>query len=277
MIENLHGEASGANAADSATSVPKARSVKRRTTGYVVLDSTWARRLGVRRSGGTYRITRRELLGRLRQLQQTPIERVLSPSAVQDARGPAGKELDDIVAYSSPHFVGFYETETFLVDSVCDFLASGLATGGPAIVVATGAHRDSFDHALMEAGIELHEAYRCGRYIALDASEALATFMVDGMPDAARFRAAIGRLVSRAGENAHDLRIYGEMVAVLWNEGNVAAAIALEDLWNDLVTRYPFSLFCAYPMRVFDSDASNEEFRKVCGRHSRVLLQGHGP
>ena len=131
MIENLHGEALGANPADSATSVPKARSVKRRTTGYVELDSTWARRLGVRRSGGTYRITRRELTKRLRQLQQTPLERVLSPSAVQDARGLAGNELDNIVAHSFSHFAGFYETENFLVDSVCDFLGPGLTTGGP--------------------------------------------------------------------------------------------------------------------------------------------------
>lgn len=221
-----------------------------------------------------HRITRRELLERLRQLQQTPIERVLSPSAVQDARGLATNELDDIAADGHSHFVEFYETEAFLVDSVRNFLAPGLVTGDPAIVVATGAHRDSFEHALMEAGIELHEAHRCGRYITLDASEALATFMVDGMPDAARFRVAIGRLVSRAGENARDLRIYGEMVAVLWNEGNVAAAIALEDLWNDLATSYPFSLFCAYPMRAFDLDASNEGFRKICGRHSKALLQG---
>jgi hypothetical protein len=137
---------------------------------------------------------------RLRQLQQAPIEQVLSPSAVQDARGVAANELDDIVAHSSSHFVGFYETEAFLVDSVRDFLASGLATGAPAIVVATDAHRDSFGHALMEAGVELDEEHRCGRYIALDAPKALATFMVDGMPNAARFRAAIGRLVSRVGE-----------------------------------------------------------------------------
>jgi hypothetical protein len=52
MIENLHGEDSGTNPEESATNVSKVRSVKRRTTGYVVLDSTWARRLGVRRSGG---------------------------------------------------------------------------------------------------------------------------------------------------------------------------------------------------------------------------------
>lgn len=104
----------------------------------------------------------------------------------------------------------------------------------------------------MAAGIELAEGRRCGRYIALDVSAALATFMVDGMPDAARFRTTIGQLVSRAAENEHNVRIYGEVVAVLWDEGNVTAAIALEDLWNDLSSRYPFSLFCAYPMRVQD-------------------------
>jgi MEDS: MEthanogen/methylotroph, DcmR Sensory domain len=116
------------------------------------------------------------------------------------------------------------------VDSVRDFLASGLVTGDAAIVVATEAHLNSFDRALMEASIDLPEARQCGRFIALDASELLAKFMVDGMPDATSFRAAIGQTVSRATESGCDVRIYGEMVAVLWDEGKVAAAIALEDL-----------------------------------------------
>ncbi|MGH3813135.1 MAG: MEDS domain-containing protein [Pseudonocardiaceae bacterium] len=225
-----------------------------------------------------YRIARRELIERLKQLQEAPMERLLGPSAVQRGRSLTANEppLDDIIALGHSHFVGFYETEAFLVDSVRDFLAPGLVTGDAAIVVATDAHRNSFDRALMEAGIELAQAHRCGRYIALDASETLAKFMVDGMPDAARFRAVIGQLVSRAAESARDVRIYGEMVAVLWDQGNVAAAIALEDLWNDLAARHPFSLFCAYPMRAFDTDANAEGFRRICRQHSRVLLQGQG-
>ena len=246
MSDDLHGASSGTDPGNSAISVSKVHSGKRRTTGYVVLDSTWARRLGVRRSGGMYRITRREFTERLTQLQH------------------------------GEHFVGFYETEAFLVDSVRDYLAAGLITGDAGIVVATEAHRDSFDRALMAAGIELPEAHRRGRFIALDVSETLAMFMVDGMPDAARFKAAMGQLVSRAAESARQLRIYGEMVAVLWNEGNIAAAIALEDLWNDLAASYPFSLFCAYPMRAFDRDGSNDGFRTICGQHSRVLLQRQG-
>ena len=39
------------------------------------------------------------------------------------------------------------------------------------------------------------------------------------------------------------------MVAVLWKEGNFVAALQLEELWNELQRRTPFSLFCAYPLR----------------------------
>lgn len=279
MIEDIYGDAQAPDSGDSATSVSRVRSVQRRINGYVVLDSTWARHLGVRRSGGMYRIARRELMERLKQLHQIPSEGYLSLPAVQGRRDLTANEpqRDDHVALEvHSHFVGFYETEAFLVDSVRDFLAPGLLAGDAAIVVATDTHRDSFDRALMAAGIELPEARRCGRYIALDASEALTTFMVDGMPDAARFRTTIGQLVSRAAERARNVRIYGEMVAVLWDEGNVAAAIALEDLWNDLATRYPFSLFCAYPMCAFETDASAEGFRTICGQHSTVLLQNQG-
>jgi hypothetical protein len=98
--------------------------------------------------------------------------------------------------------------------------------------------------------------------------------MVESMPDAARFEATMGELVSRAAQGPRELRIYGEMVAVLWDQGNVAAAIALEDLWNDLATRHPFSLFCAYPVSAFDTEKT-EQFRKVCGQHSRVISIVH--
>ena len=40
--------------------------------GPVVLEKTWARRFGVRRSGGMYRIAHWELMKRFKELQQTP-------------------------------------------------------------------------------------------------------------------------------------------------------------------------------------------------------------
>ncbi|HEX8758675.1 MAG TPA: MEDS domain-containing protein [Pseudonocardiaceae bacterium] len=254
---------------------PRQNRRPRRPNGYVLLDSVWAERLGVKRTGGLYRIARRDLADRLARLSATlPLgDRVQDGIAGRTANEP---QHGDIVALEGhSHVVGFYETEAFLVDSVRDFVAPGLLAGDAAIVVATASHRDSFGHALMEAGIDLDEAQRCGRYIALDASEVLSTFMVECMPDGARFSATIGELVARAAEGPRDVRIYGEMVAVLWDQGNVAATIALEDLWNDLDTKYPFSLFCAYPIRAFDTDASTAPYRKICRQHSRVISAVH--
>jgi DcmR-like sensory protein len=250
--------------------------------GYVMLDSTWARRLGVRRSGGQYRTGRRQLTERLK-LQQAPMDRVLSPLVLQGGRGLTANESplndDTVTGERHSHFVEFYDTAAFPIDSIRDFFASGLVTGDAAIVVATDAHRDSFDRALIEAGIDLPETRRCGRLVSLDTSEAFATFMVDGMPDVERFRATMGQRVSRALENAREVRIYDEMAAVLWDQRNVAAAVAVEDLWNDLATRYPFSLFCAHPIHAFDTDAITDKFRNAasCLLERALIRDGYSP
>ncbi|HEY2763015.1 MAG TPA: MEDS domain-containing protein [Pseudonocardiaceae bacterium] len=238
-----------------------------RPNGSVILDSTWAKRLGVRRTGGLYRIGHRDLADRLARLNTT-MDHGQDGTRSLTANEP---QRDDNVALEGhSHVVGFYETEASLMDSVREFLAPGLLAGNAAIIVATAYHRDFYARVLTEAGIDLREAQRCGRYIALDASEAMSRFMVQGTPDAARFRTAMGKLISRVAEGPRDVRIYGEMVAVLWDQGN-AAAIALEDLWNDLATTHLFSLFCAYPKSAFDTAPSAERFRKICGQHSRVI------
>jgi DcmR-like sensory protein len=247
--------------------------------GYVVLDSTWARHLGVRRSGGQYRIGRRELRQRL-ELAQAPREMVLSSLAPQGCLTVNGSPLDDTVAAEHPsHFVEFYDTEAFPFGSIRDFIAAGIVTGDAAIVIATGSHRDSFDRALIEAGIDLSETRRCGRFISLDTSEAFAMFMVDGMPDTARFGATMGELLSLALENAPQVKIYDEMAAVLWDQRNGAAAIALEDLWNDLAGRYAFSLFCAHPIHAFETDAIAERFRNAasCLLERALIRDSYSP
>ena len=169
------------------------------------------------------------------------------------------------------HLVEFYETDDFLADSVRDYLLPALREGDAAIVVATPDHERLFCAQLAAAGIGVDVARAERRLVVLDAAESLERFMVDGMPDETRFRAVIGGLIAEAAAGPRGVRVYGEMVAVLWTRGQVAAAIALEDLWNDLSQTHPFSLFCAYPMRVFDRDSSTAGFRRVCQQHSEVI------
>jgi PAS domain S-box-containing protein len=76
------------------------------------------------------------------------------------------------------------------------------------------------------------------------------------------------RHATRAGRQ---LRAVGEMVVLLWNDGNSAAAVRLEELWNGLARTCTFSLFCAYPLSVFHGEKDSTRLLHVCSQHSRVI------
>ena len=61
------------------------------------------------------------------------------------------------------------------------------------------------------------------------------------------------------------------MVALLVGENNVDAAVEVENLWNKLNRIYPFTLFCAYPLRDFSGESYSDSFRLVCNGHSAVI------
>jgi PAS domain S-box-containing protein len=67
------------------------------------------------------------------------------------------------------------------------------------------------------------------------------------------------------------VRAFGEMVALLAEQGNHAAAIELESLWNDLQRERTFTLLCAYPMHVLDGTDCAAAFDDICNGHSRVI------
>ena len=169
------------------------------------------------------------------------------------------------------HVVEFCETDRFLADAVSDFVGSGLHAGGAAVVVATADHRFLFEEALQAAGIDVDHAIEADRYLALDAGELLERFMVDGTPDPQRFEKTVGRVLARAGAGQRRVRVYGEMVALLWAAGHTSAAIALESLWNELAHTHEFALLCAYPMSAFKDAHSIAAFELVCGSHTTVI------
>ena len=173
----------------------------------------------------------------------------------------------DLAASRADHGVVFYETDLSLVVEVTDYLASGLRKGNGVLVVATPQHRASFLASL--SGDLRRRAGRERRLVVLDARETLDLFMHDGLPDPIRFEAHVGQLV-RELRLSSELTAYGEMVALLWAEGNVVAALKLEQLWNDLQREVPFALLCAYPMDDVRRGPT-ETVAQICGCHSAVV------
>jgi signal transduction histidine kinase len=173
--------------------------------------------------------------------------------------------------HDSEHIVQFYETDTFLLHTLSDYVETGLAAGAACLVVATKAHRVELDERLQAAGIDLVTARATEQYVALDAAETLATFMVAGSPDSSRFAAVIGDIIAHVAHGRRAVRIFGEMVGLLWVEGQYDAAIQLEALWNELHTTQAFALFCAYPIHSFGGKALPQRLGDVCAAHARVI------
>ena len=101
----------------------------------------------------------------------------------------------------------------------------------------------------------------------------LSTFMINGMPDERCFMASVGRQLLNAKSSAisseQGLTVFGEMVAVLWEEGNKKGALALEELWNSVLNKRAFHLHCAYPRALFGEDQIG--LLNVCESHSHIL------
>jgi signal transduction histidine kinase len=169
------------------------------------------------------------------------------------------------------HFVQFYEADGFLLNSLSGFIGSAIKSGDGAIVLATKEHRDGLDELLRANGLDVTSAKTSGRYVSLDAAETLAKFMLDGSPNTAAFNELMGGVIASVTDGRSRVRAFGEMVALLWAEGNHEGAIRLEELWNDLQTSHSFSLFCAYPMHGVGGEKFTEPHSGVCTVHSRVI------
>jgi hypothetical protein len=160
--------------------------------------------------------------------------------------------------------VGFYESDEILAEEVVNFLDP--ESPGVAIVVATQTHRDAIQDRLDRVA----DLSRNGcRYISLDVDSLLPEFMVNNFPDEDRFRAMVGRLLGSLEPGP--VRVFGEMVALLWERGDVPSALKLEKLWNGIAQDYTFDLFCAYPTSTFEGSAGLEAYLRMCGTHSHLV------
>jgi len=168
------------------------------------------------------------------------------------------------------HAVRFYEDANSLCRIVGEFIAAGLEADEPAIVVATPKHTDLIDECLRKRGLDVDNLKRIGDYVTLDAQETLATFMGNSVASAGAFHHHMGSQIQQVLRNREKttLRVYGEMVDVLWKQGREAEAIRVETLWNELANTHAFKLLCGYSMGNFYKGAAIEEIKH---QHSHLV------
>jgi anti-sigma regulatory factor (Ser/Thr protein kinase) len=171
------------------------------------------------------------------------------------------------------HAVCFYGDEQELVEVVCAELVAAERAGCAMVVIATPEHTAAFDRALAGSGLDLDALRGCGRLVSLDAAATLAALRPGGRFDPAGFRELIGGTLQAAlaTSGGRGIAAYGEMVALLWDEGEVLPAIELESLWNELGREIDFSLLCGYPQVSLGRPGDDGALREVCRLHDRLL------
>jgi hypothetical protein len=169
------------------------------------------------------------------------------------------------------HLVQIYENDNVVLDSLEGFVISGIETGDSVIIIATEEHITALNKRLKGHGFDVKKIISDRSYIPLNAHEALAKFMRVGWPDEKLFMEMVTDIISLArGKNNRTVRAYGEMVAILWQQGFSGATVQLEHLWNKFCEKEVFCLFCAYPKSGFTQDPETS-MKHICSTHTKMI------
>lgn len=174
----------------------------------------------------------------------------------------------------SEHLVQLFDEPESLVGALADFLEDGWKRGDTLLVVSRPASWALTTPELEARGCPVSQMIADGRLVVLDAATTLATFMLNGDPDAAKFDASVGDLVrTLCGRTTAGLTVYGEMVDILVGQGHFDAATRLERLWNELSERCSFRLLCGYCAAHFGDEKTSRHLHEICRLHDAVTAR----
>jgi len=167
------------------------------------------------------------------------------------------------------HFLQLFDSTDSLAHAVAAFVREGLLNQEISFLAVTTDHRQAITDCLTLAGVDTSRAEADGQLVIRDAAQCLRLFERFGRLDPLLFDSTVGaevrRLVSRGR-----VRVYGEIVDLLAAQGDFASARRLEDFWNNLQRRTPFTLFCGYASENFGDPLTASSLRSICRTHSHA-------
>jgi hypothetical protein len=182
---------------------------------------------------------------------------------------------DRLLADAGPcdHVVQLYQDEDFLSRAVCRFAGGALANGEGIILVPTLTHWNAIRPRLEAEGVDVKAARERGQLTVVDADECLPRFMRNSMPDSSIFLGLAADVIgqARAGVRYEKVRWWGEMVNVLWERGNAAASMNLEDQFDQLAKKHDIAIFCSFLMDNFNGEVHTHMLPRLGTNHSHLI------
>src|SRR5688572_11275192 len=171
------------------------------------------------------------------------------------------------------HIVQLYQDDDFYGEAISHFAAEGFVRGESVILVATKPHWENISGRLRARGLDPEALSRQGQLTLLDADDTLPKFMAGNDPDGGIFKPLAKQTIARAraGGRFPRVRWWGEMVNVLYVNGNARGSHRLEEFFDQVAHEESIAIFCSFLMDKFDEKIYDEAFGNVCGTHSHVI------
>ncbi len=169
------------------------------------------------------------------------------------------------------HCVQIYEDSKFLYSSVALFISAGLLQNEGAIIICRDENIEGFKRALRKEQIDVEAYLAQGQLVILSATPILAQLMDDRLPNPEKFERVMGKQIEKLTHIYPWVRCYGEMVGILWCQGNPEATLKLEQLWNELGQKLPFSLLCGYSVQEISQTPGGHFLEGICHAHSHTF------
>ena len=174
----------------------------------------------------------------------------------------------------SRHTAQFHANDRHFLDEVSQLVDATLRSGETVVILASEATRFGVAERLQARQMTLAMLAERGQYVEQDSALALSQAMQDGRPDQERLAEIVHGLdrlrVAAPNGPRGRLTIFGDMSASLCRNGDFAAALELERIWNELTRGLSFFTICGYPIDCFDHSEARNHLPNLYAEHSAV-------
>ena len=170
------------------------------------------------------------------------------------------------------HFCQLHRDPVCRAESVALFIESGLRRSKGVVAIVAEANADDYLDRVRGRGLDPEPYRRSGAFALLHAEDVLARIAGAGPGQWGQFRGVVGGLIERVRPSGQgSVRVYGEMVDLLWKRGEFQTAIRLEQHWNDLARLHPFSMFCTYMLDSAEAGSYDGPLHEIGHAHSDII------
>lgn len=169
------------------------------------------------------------------------------------------------------HIVNVCENDDSQAEKLTNYLLEGLQNNEAVVVIANRLLRKALLSKLNVKGLDVQALKDQGQIKFLEADHLLSSLLIDEGLDEEIFHEHIADPLESLRLKFGKVRVFGGMVAMLWQEGKHKAAIQLEDLWVNLTHKQEFSILCSYSLGFKHPSTFEESLHLISECHKHLI------